>query len=215
MKVQEFNEKYLDKGFQIVEIKSYMRTNSQHVRRFVLEQYCPLVEKWCRMLITGPWNISVVSDNEIPISDDKIDVPNKTIKRWMSICQEDRIIIVQAEHGCRYFSAQDNEQIGRVAITLLKERVESDCFLYETRPKPPRDKWENFSYDLEMSMFVKKRWDIYKRDLQQHKKNVEQAQSASKALETNDYLIATSLLLCRNDLHYEYERFEIKTLETV
>jgi len=121
------------------------------------------------------------------------------------------IIVVKEKHGTRYFAADSTEQIGLVAVQLVKERYNMGYFEAPSDPPvEPTRKPEDFPDDEDLRIVVEKQWREYQSDKKQHLENVETARAVVAALNGN-YIAAYLLLKDRHD--YEYEGFEIEELE--
>jgi hypothetical protein len=213
MKIQEFNVLYNNR-FRYVESPSYEQ-RGKIVRSFKLEQYCPMAETWCRMLVPGRWNLSFSADERnIPPSDDSLTLDNALIVRIQTYLHGGPrwIIIVEEKHVTRYFGADDTEQIGQACLQLIKERKEFGYFPSDDLKPPEAPPVIQASPDDREAMkLIADREQRYKNQMRQYRSDLELLQLLRRALDNNDYHAAYRILSERNG--YEYEGFRIEKLE--
>lgn len=219
MNITQFNEDWnkrnkRNKSFRFVEIEPYVRHNNKHVRRFNLQQYCPKIDKYCRMLLPGHWGHNIVSDDETPIIDEKCFIRDSLLRDLAKPTKY--IIICKEKHGTNYFDASTTEVIGCTAIHILKSRAEQGYY-YELEPvdkeDPPKptQKEEDFPNDPVFAKLAREEWGKYNRDIQRQLNDKDFRVRFDKA--PNDYREALHLLIKRND--YQYEGFRLEVLESI
>lgn len=211
MKITDFNKQY--KGeFRFAEIEPYTRQDKYHIRRFNLEQWCQIAERWFRMLMPGRWDQRFGSENKTPVSNDEC---YPVYERLLDDLENIRpvIIVCEEKHGTQYFSASNTEDIGRAALHLLKERNSQGYYPKpDDLPEKPQNKPEEM-VDPQMIKFCKEQWKRYDSVLESLVQEREFYKSVQKALKENDYVIAAGLLEDRDGC--EYEGFVIETLTEV
>ncbi len=198
---------FSSKGFRFVE-KLYMRHNHYHVRRFNLEQWCPIVEKWHRMLLPGNWNQIFKSDNKTPVPNEKCIIAPRLLRAIEN--PPKAIIVVREKHGINYYDANSTEGIGRASLQILGERENQGYYsAIGELPEPPKHKPEYFD-DPAMVNFCEKQWTEYARKQSYYSESNNFWTKVKRALKEDHYVLATLLLEDRN--MHEYEGFEIEVL---
>ena len=223
MNITKFNAANL-KRFQYVEVDPYTRDSGQHVRRFVLHQHCPILDKYCRMLVPGNWNVNFKSDDGKPVDDDTCVISQHRIDNLENRPYGSRpkhIIMCREKHFTYYYDAPDTETIGRTAIHILKKRAEGSCYYALSQhsidreneiPSEPTQKPEDFPNDPEFANLATTKWGQYNREYKARKEEKDFRTHYARAMKT-DYTLAVELLQERND--YEYEGFEFESLTKI
>lgn len=213
MTISEFNESQSGK-FRFIEIDPYVRHNKHHVRRFKLEQFCPMADKWARICVPVPSLLNFESSNEEPLTDDKLVFSRKKRDSLISILHRQYIIVLREKYGERYFAANTTEQIGRTCLKVIQERKEEGYYQsYSEEPEQPKHKPDEFEDDLHLKNTVEKQWGNYHQKLAYHRESMRQEEEANRILSEQDYHGAKVFLEGRNG--YEYEGFSIYLAETV
>lgn len=187
MKIQEFNE--ANEQFRFVEIAPYLRHDNCHVRRFSVQEWCPLAKKWCRIFSLGRWIISFVSKNNTPLSDDDILVTDSLKDSILK--RPKAIIICEEKHGTYYYDASDTETIGLTCIKIIQDRYEQGYYVDLLEMDVPTDE------------------EILKSNT--NKSNA--LDCLNSAINDKNYVNAFNFLSDRAD--FEYEGFKIQTLLSI
>lgn len=200
---------------RFVELEPYTRHTDQHVRRFKLEQYCPIIDEWVHMLMPGRWGVNFESDNKTPVPDNKCELSKPHLERLGKLPK--CVIVCSGKHGTWYYDGSSTEAIGRTAIHVLKQRAENEEYyaltshsINQKKPSEPRHKPDDFPIDGEFANLAKKQWEIYEREVAEFEGNVNFRTQFKKAVEEIDYVVAARLLVNRKS--YEYESFEIERM---
>jgi hypothetical protein len=218
MNIQQFNA-YYDKRFKYVEIESYTRHNNQHVRRFNLQQYCPVNGHHCRMLVPGTWHLNFESEDETPVDDGVCVISERRRERIENYPKH--IIVCREKHSTHYYDACDTETIGRTAIFILKNRAECEDYYElsqhsidrenEEIPEPTQLA-EDFPNDPEFAKLASTEWERYNQHYRRRKNEKEFRIRHARAMKGH-YVQAVGLLQERNG--YEYEGFEFEELMSI
>jgi len=202
-------------GFRFIEIKSYVRllygmttASGRHVRRFNIQQWCPLAGRWYRVLMPGVWYQNFESEDETPINDDICIIKPALLKVLEN--PPKAVIVCREKHGVQYFSANNTEEIGLAALHIVKERHEQGYYSLGVEPIKPDRKPEDFLDSPKFATVAKKEWEIYERSLRQYKEEKHFYEVLECTLSENHYGSAVYLLEDHNDS--EYEGFVIEPL---
>lgn len=202
----------ISENLRYVEKDPHTRSNNHHVRTFRLEQYCPIADSWCQMLLPGSWILRFESENEIPVPDKKCIIKEETIERLNNLPKA--IVIAREKHYTRYFDGSSTEAIGQVSIHLIKERKENGFYPEFKEPtekiKEPIFKTIHFEDDPEHARLAERQWKEYRSKLTRQKELKDFQNLLDQAVNELDYYSAYLILSGRND--YEYEGFEIELL---
>lgn len=217
MNIIEFNKSFGTnlEQFRLVEIESYVRHNGHHVRRFNLQQYCPTIDSYCRMLVPSHRSLNFTSQIKTPLSDDECVIKDSLLEdienppKYIIVCEE--------KYSTNYFHACTTEVIGRTAIHILKERAQQG-FYYELDltdredPLKPTKKEDDFPHDPTFAQLAREQWEEYDRVMRRQLEEKNFRVRFNKAM--NDYSEAVSLLCERNDC-CEYEGFRFEVLGSI
>ena len=198
-------------GFHFTEIEPYTRHSRCHVRRFNLQQWCPLAERWCRVLMPGNWCQNFESEDETPVNDDICVIKSTLLEAIKN--PPKAVIVCQEKHGIQYFSANSTVEIGMAALHLVKERHKQGYYWMGREPTQPDRKPEDFLDSPKFAAVARREWEVYERDLQQYKGEKEFMGVLERTLTENHYGGAVSLLKSHDG--YEYEGFVIEVLTSV
>lgn len=196
--------------FRIHEIPSHVRNTGEHVRRFIAEEWCPIVEKWV-VKLTGDHFYKIASKDETPISDDNLNFSvfiEKILKPIKAI------LIAEEKYATTYYDASTTEAIGMTSLYLIGQRNDLGYYQSSEMPeKPDIPDRNNLPKDEDMARLILQKWKSYDNSLMAWKDNEEQMSLLKQSLEENDYVAAFRLLELRND--YEYERVTFKKLTVI
>jgi len=213
MTISEFNENQSGK-FRLVEIDPYVRHNKHHVRRFKLEQFCPIADKWVRICVPVPSLLNFQSSNKDPLTDDKLVLSQKKWDNLVSALHRQYIIVLREKHGERYFAANTTEHIGRACLKVIQERKEEGYYeSYSEEPEQPKHRPDEFEDDPHLKKTVEEQWGDYRQKLASHRESMRQEEELERILSDQDYHGAKVFLEGRNG--YCYEGFSICLAETV
>lgn len=197
-------------GFRFSE-KKYTRLESgRHVRRFQLEEWCPLAQKYYPVLSTGRWYFVAESADATPVRDDQIVFSDRLLNAIRNRPKE--IAVFREDNGNRYFDACTTEDIGRACVSVLKQRKQEGWFTKPgPEPVPPSRKPEDFEDDKELQKAVTRQWANYTVNLRDWKEEVSDWEDLQEAVNTDNYYVAFTL--CQSRSGYEYEGFSLERLE--
>jgi len=200
--------KILDLRFRFVEAEPYMRCD-HHVRRFNVEEWCPIVERWSRILLPGTWYQNFKSDTELPVGDDKCIIRESLLEDIYN--PPSAIIIRKEKHDTCYYSGDSTEMIGITALHILMERHEQGFYRPGTEPIEPKRTLEEFADSPKFFIAAEKIWESYNCELRDYRRHIDFTRLLANTLESNDYYSAVALLQSRS----RYEGFEIELLTRV
>lgn len=116
------------------------------------------------------------------------------------------IIIFEEKHGKQYFYVTNNEDFKKVALKVLKERLDSGYYYYEPEPPPPPDVTQEIVETLgkgpvrDLAVATLKR---HERDLKYYEDDVSVWKLIQKAIADSDGTLALKALRSRNSHEYE------------
>lgn len=220
MKIEQFNKKFKDK-VRFVEISPFTRHNGQIVRRFNLEQWCPIADQWFRMISPGRrWHQNFTGAADQPLTDSELIIDSRLIRDVEMRLNRtpNAIMIVTEKHCVSYYDASSTEAIGLTCLAILRDRDSQNYYatskeLESEKPSPPKHKPEDFGDELELAEVCFKQWKSYEMSLKNYEQELQLRQGIDRALSEKDYWIAYHILESRRD--YEYERIEVELLSVI
>ena len=129
------------------------------------------------------------------------------------------LLILKEKHGNRYFYVPTFEHLCKAALKVVLERNEQGYWYDFSEELDEDEKPEISKEDLEkmkdgpIKMVGLKEWEHYESKLDHKPKLIKGKKLLDKVIEDNDLLSALQFLEDRRD--YEYEGFEIESLETI
>jgi hypothetical protein len=126
-----------------------------------------------------------------------------------------RILVLEEEHGNRYFDATTDEQLHKAALFVLRSRFDEGCWYPDPEPPEALDFTEADIEKAPASMRdeMKRIWKSHQKEVWNYEEEKEDHDNIDNALSTNDGKAAIRIL--RNRDGYEYEGCKIEECEEV
>lgn len=121
-----------------------------------------------------------------------------------------RVLSFHEKHGTRHFLIMNQEDFGKAALQIVKERKDWYGYLYkEEEPIPPKPSLEeaiSSGFDCEVCHKIEKLWNEYKTRMKEFK-DAKMQLGLLKAALSGDDVSAVRFLVSRKN--YEYEGWEL------
>lgn len=126
-----------------------------------------------------------------------------------------KLLVAHEKHGDRYFLLTSEKDLFKVALKLVKERVEQGYFYKQEEPEKPTTEqgWIDSHPSIAVRQAARREWLRYKEKLSYANDMNEAHLLSSAAIATGNGEMAVEALKLHRD--YEYEGYTVEPFERV
>lgn len=204
MSVEEFNKEF--EGQFRIEAAKHSETSTGTKTTWLVEQWCPIDNAWWRILIPGPWRITLPAGKRPEVTA----VLENAIRNWPAY-----VLIERDKYSDRHYAIGSTEDLGIVAVKILSRRL-SEGYICDPKesPQPERPKTSREEAmqlkDASLKNLCLQQWEAYEDALASRDRDIQDHTEATLAAVEGNYEMAWEVLNRRR--RYQYEGFDLEEL---